>query len=98
VFKAGATIDMPGITHVLSSGLHVGVLSAIDPNVNNLVAAGSLFTTTKQVRLTLDPLRLHTTGSPPDDEPVTGPHSAAHRNQPFGGHDPPYHSIREWPG
>jgi hypothetical protein len=51
VFKAGATIDMPGITHVLSSGLHVGVLSAIDPNVNNFVAAGSLFTTTKQVRL-----------------------------------------------
>lgn len=53
VFKAGATIDMPGITHVLSSGLHVGVLSAIDPNVNNLVAAGSLFTTTKQVLILL---------------------------------------------
>jgi hypothetical protein len=42
---------MPGITHVLSSGLHVGVLSAIDPNVNNLVAAGTLFTTTKQASL-----------------------------------------------
>lgn len=58
MFKAGATIDMPGITHVLSSGLHVGVLSAIDPNVNNLVAAGSLFTTTKQVRLPRSALTL----------------------------------------
>jgi len=48
VLKAGTTIDLPAISRVLSSGLHMGVLS-IDPNVNNLVAAGTLYTATRQV-------------------------------------------------
>lgn len=53
VFKAGTAIDLRAITHVLARGLHMGGLTGIDPNVNNLVAAGTLHTTTKQVAILL---------------------------------------------
>lgn len=53
IFKASRAIDLPAITNLLVSGLHFAVLEGVDPNRNNIVAAGILFTSSQQTAILL---------------------------------------------
>jgi len=53
IFKASKPIDLSAIGYLLSSGFHSAVLEKVDPNTNNLVACGTLYTTSKQVPVLL---------------------------------------------
>jgi AP-2 complex subunit alpha len=53
IFKAAQPIDLSAISNLLFTGFRLAVLTGVDPNTNNLVASGTLFTTTKQVPVLL---------------------------------------------
>lgn len=42
-------LDPTFLTKLISTGFHLAVLAGVDPNVNNLVAAGTFLSTSKQV-------------------------------------------------
>jgi AP-2 complex subunit alpha len=49
VVKANNTIDMASLSKNLVSLLHVAILKGVDPNINNIVAAGTFTSQTGQI-------------------------------------------------
>jgi AP-2 complex subunit alpha len=49
VIKSPRDIDLAWLTKLLSAGLRLSVLSGVDPNLNNVVAAGAFATSASKV-------------------------------------------------
>jgi AP-2 complex subunit alpha len=49
IVKSLRPIDLAYVGKIFSTGFHLAVLAGVDPNTNNLVAAGTFFSTSKQV-------------------------------------------------
>lgn len=43
IVKSSKPIDIQWLTKIITNGFRMAVLQGVDPNVNNLVAAGSVF-------------------------------------------------------